>query len=151
MSKFRYINRMQVGGLIGNEPILRQLPNGDAVIELSVATQTSWRTKDGEWKTHTEWHQCVAYRSIAEEVAYYKKGNGIYIEGRVVTREWLAKDNSLRKRTEIVIDDYHPILIEDKKESLKEAEQPESGEVVPINQSNDTPSSAHTGVWDSLM
>ena len=107
----KYINRQTIAGFIGNSPELRYMPNGQAVIELRVATAHSWKDRaSNQWHKETEWHNCVAYRDDAEKIAkIYTKGDAIYIEGRTRTREWEAKDKSKRRRKEIIVDTFHVI------------------------------------------
>ena len=107
----KYINRQTIAGFIGNSPELRYMPNGQAVIELRVATAHSWKDRaNNQWHKETEWHNCVAYRDDAEKIAkIYTKGDAIYIEGRTRTREWEAKDKSKRSRKELMIELHNKI------------------------------------------
>ena len=67
----KYINRQTIAGFIGNSPELRYMPNGQAVIELRVATAHSWKDRaSNQWHKETEWHNCVAYRDDAEKIEF---------------------------------------------------------------------------------
>ncbi len=91
-------------GNLGADPELKYMPNGDAVLNLGVATSISWKDKNsGESRSETEWHRCVFFRKLAENAAkYLKKGAKVYIVGRNRTRKW--DDNGTdRYITEIIV------------------------------------------------
>jgi single-strand DNA-binding protein len=68
-----------------------------------VATNENYQDKSGEWQTQTEWHNIVCWRSLAERVEKtLKKGNLVYLEGKLTTRKWQDKDGSDRYTTEVV-------------------------------------------------
>lgn len=100
------INKVILIGTLGKDPEVRYLPNGDAVANLSIATNSSWKDKaTGERKTETEWHKLTAYGKLAEIIGEYcKKGKSIYVEGRLKTRKWQDKEGIERYTTEIVVD-----------------------------------------------
>ena len=97
------VNKILLVGNLGADPETRQMPNGDAVANLRVATTESWRDKaSGEKKEVTEWHRVVMFRRLAEIAGQYlKKGSAVYIEGRIRTRKWQDKDGLDRYTTEI--------------------------------------------------
>lgn len=99
----RGVNKVILLGNVGNEPELRQIPNGSAVVNFSLATSESWRDKNtGNQETRTEWHRVVAFNRLAEIVGeYVRKGSKIYIEGQLRTRKW-DKDGVTQYATEIV-------------------------------------------------
>lgn len=108
--RFQYINRQIVAGFVGNEVVLRYMPSGDAVLELSVATTHSWKDKQDKWHDDTEWHTCILYRKQASEAAeLLTQGSAVYAEGRSYTRSWEAQDGSKRKRKEIIVDKFYVI------------------------------------------
>jgi single-strand DNA-binding protein len=99
------VNKVIIVGNVGKDPEARFMPNGDAVANFSVATTDTWKDKSGVKQSKTEWHNIVAYRKIAEIIKeYVKQGNPIYIEGRLQTRKWQAKDGTDRYSTEIIAD-----------------------------------------------
>lgn len=101
------LNRAQIIGNVTRDPELRYTPNGQAVCSLGVATNRRWRDKDGNNQEQTEFHNVVAWGKVAEIInQYVKKGNKIYIEGRLQTRQWEGQDGSKRNRTEIVMEDF---------------------------------------------
>lgn len=135
----KYINRQTIAGFIGNSPELRYMPNGQAVIELRVATAHSWKDRaNNQWHKETEWHNCVAYRDDAEKIAkIYTKGDAIYIEGRTRTREWEAKDKSKRSRKELMIELHNKI--DDEGMKLSADDVPPGDDDVPPQTGDDGP------------
>ncbi|HYD61937.1 MAG TPA: single-stranded DNA-binding protein [Noviherbaspirillum sp.] len=101
------VNKVILVGNLGATPQLRTTPSGDAVTNFAVATQEQWTDrKTGEKHELTEWHRVTLYRKLAEIAAkYLKKGNLVYIEGRLQTRKWTDKDGIDRYTTEIIADD----------------------------------------------
>lgn len=99
------VNKVIILGNVGKDPETRYLPNGEAVTNLSIATTESWKDKSGEKKEQTEWHRVSLFKRLAEIAAeYVKKGNPVYIEGRIQTRKWQDKEGQDRYSTEIVAD-----------------------------------------------
>lgn len=97
------VNRVIILGNLGNDPDIRTMPNGDAVVKISVATSESWIDKNtNERKTQTEWHSIVFYRRQAEICGQYlKKGSKVYVEGKLRTRKWQDQNGQDRYTTEI--------------------------------------------------
>src|SRR5258706_1778288 len=96
------LNKVILIGNLGRDPESRYLPNGDAVVNISVATTESWKDKNGEKQEKTEWHRVTLYRRLAEIAAeYLKKGSQVYLEGRIEYREY-EKDGQKRYSTDIV-------------------------------------------------
>src|SRR3989344_7267983 len=97
------LNKVLIAGRLTADPELRSTPSGDHVASFSVATNRYWRTKEGEKKESTEFHNVVVWGRQAEVVNQFsKKGSIIMIEGRLQTRAWEGKDGQTRKTTEIV-------------------------------------------------
>lgn len=100
------VNKVILIGNLGKDPEVRRMQNGDAVVNLSVATSETWRDKaTGERKEKTEWHRVVIFNeNIAKVVEQYcRKGSKIYLEGQLQTREWTDKDGVKKYSTEVVI------------------------------------------------
>lgn len=97
------VNKVILVGNLGADPETRYMPNGDAVVNIRVATTESWKDKaSGEKREITEWHRVVFYRRLAEIAGQYlKKGSQVYIEGRIRTRKWQGQDGQDRYTTEI--------------------------------------------------
>ena len=98
------LNKVTLIGHLGQAPELRNLPSGQAVGRFSVATDEPYTDKEGKRQEHTEWHQVVTFGKVAETCGkYLAKGRQVYVEGRLRTREYEAKnDGGKRQRTEIV-------------------------------------------------
>lgn len=97
------LNRAQIVGNLTRDPELRNIPSGQAVTSFSVATNRRWKDKDGNNQDQTEFHNVVAWGKLAEiSNQYLKKGNKVYLEGRMQTRTWDGQDGNKRNRTEIV-------------------------------------------------
>lgn len=101
------LNRAQIVGNLTRDPEMRYTPNGQAVCSFSVATNRRWKDKDGNQQEATEFHNIVAWGKLAEITSQYlKKGNKVYIEGRLQTRSWEGQDGGKRNRTEIVAENF---------------------------------------------
>ena len=101
------LNRVTLIGNLGQDPEVKYMQSGDAVASFSLATSESWKDKtSGEAQERTEWHRCVAWRKLAEIVGQYaKKGQKLYVEGRLTTRKWTDKEGQERYTTEIQVND----------------------------------------------
>lgn len=98
------INKVIIIGNIGQPPELKAMPNGSAVVTLSIATSERWKDKNsGEQQERTEWHRVVAFNRLAEICGQYlQKGSKVYIEGSLRTRKWQDSTGQDRWTTEIV-------------------------------------------------
>ena len=97
------LNRAQIVGNLTRDPEMRYTPNGQAVTSFGVATNRRWKDKDGNNQDQTEFHNLVAWGKLAEIASQYlKKGNKVYVEGRLQTRTWEGQDGAKKNRTEIV-------------------------------------------------
>lgn len=97
------LNLAQIIGRTGKDPEVRYLPSGEAVVNISLATSEKWKDKQsGEAREETEWHRISAFGKLAEIIGQYvKKGDLIYIAGKIKTRKYQDKDGSERYATEI--------------------------------------------------
>lgn len=99
------VNKVILVGNLGKDPETRHLENGAVVTKFPIATSESYKTKDGNKVEQTEWHNVVLWRGLAEVAdKYLKKGNSVYIEGKIRTRSWDDKDGNKKYFTEIVGD-----------------------------------------------
>lgn len=99
------VNKVILIGNLGKDPDVRTLETGVKVASFRLATTERFTGKSGEKTEHTEWHSIVAWRGLAEIAEkFLRKGNTVYIEGRLRTREWEDKDNNKRFTTEILAD-----------------------------------------------
>lgn len=96
------VNKVTLIGNLGADPDVRRLEGGATVAKLRVATNESYKDKDGNWQDRTEWHSVIAWRTLAERAEQIKKGTLLYIEGKLTTRKWQDKDGNDRYTTEVV-------------------------------------------------
>lgn len=97
-----YINKVILMGNLVKEPELKALPSGINVCEFSVATNRTWKDTTGQKQEAVEYHSVKAFAKTAETISMYcKKGDSIYVEGRLETRSW-EKDEVKHFKTEIV-------------------------------------------------
>ncbi len=99
------LNKVMLIGNLGRDPEVRYFDSGIAKAQFPIATSETYKDKSGEKVTQTEWHNVVAWRGLAEVVEkYVKKGDKIYIEGKIRTRSYDDKDGVKKYVTEIVAD-----------------------------------------------
>ena len=99
------VNKVVLVGHLGGDPETRYTPSGAAVANFNMATNESWRDANGELQDKTEWHRCVMFGKSAELAGeLLKKGQLVYLEGKLQTRNWEDKDGVKRYTTEVVCD-----------------------------------------------
>jgi|TARA_B110000438_G_scaffold49222_1_gene49697 single-strand DNA-binding protein len=99
------INKVILIGNLGKDPEVRYLDSGIAVANLSIATTETYKNKEGNKVSQTEWHDVVLWRGLAEVAEkYLNKGSSVYIEGKIKTSKWVDKDENTRYKTEIMAD-----------------------------------------------
>ena len=99
------LNKVMLIGNLTRDPESRTTPNGQNVCSFGLATNLVWTDASGAKQSKAEFHNIVAWRKLAEICTQYlKKGNKIYIEGRLQTRDWEGQDGVKRYRTEIIAD-----------------------------------------------
>jgi single-strand DNA-binding protein len=97
------VNKVILVGRLGRDPEIRYTTGGQAVANFSMATDESYKDRNGERQKRTEWHKIVAWRKLAEfSQQYLKKGSMIYVEGKIQSREWQDKEGQKRTTVEIV-------------------------------------------------
>lgn len=98
------INKVILVGNVGSDPEVKEV-GGDKVASLSLATSESYKDKQGEKKTLTEWHRLIAWRGLAEVIEkYVHKGSQLYVEGKIRNRSYDDANGVKRYVTEIVLD-----------------------------------------------
>ena len=101
------VNKVILVGRLGRDPETRYTGGGQAVANFSMATDESYKDKNGERQKRTEWHKIVVWSKLAEIAQQYlKKGSLLYLEGRLQTREWQDKEGQKRTTTEIVATNF---------------------------------------------
>jgi single-strand DNA-binding protein len=99
----RGINKVILIGNVGKDPEIKRLDSGLVIANFPLATSETYLNKNNEKVTNTEWHNIALFKNQAEVAEkYVKKGDPLYIEGRIRTRSWDDKDGNKRYFTEIV-------------------------------------------------
>ncbi len=97
------LNKAMIIGNLGRDPEMRYTPSGQAVTQFTVAVNRNFKGQNGEWQEETEWFRVVVWGQQAERAAeYLRKGNKVYIEGRLQTRQWEDQTGAKRYTTELV-------------------------------------------------
>lgn len=102
----RSLNKVTLIGNLGNDPEVRSTSGGNRVATFSLATSRSWNDASGSKQEKTEWHRCVVWNTKSSQLAdiverYVKKGDKLYVEGRIEYRQWQDKEGQTRYSTEI--------------------------------------------------
>src|SRR5437868_2041153 len=100
------LNKVFIVGRLTTDPQLKTIPSGQNVCSFSLATNRTWTGKDGQKQEQSEFHNCVAWGRTAELITQYmKKGNELFVEGRLQTRSWDDKTTGQKRyATEIVVE-----------------------------------------------
>lgn len=97
------VNKVILVGNLGRDPEVRYLPSGDPVANISIATTSKYKGKDGNVVEETEWHRITFFGRLAEVVGeYLHKGRSVYIEGRIKTSKYTDKDGVEKYSTDII-------------------------------------------------
>lgn len=134
------VNKVILIGNLGKDPELKHLEGNLAVARMSVATNENYKDKNGDWQKHTEWHDIVMWRDLAERAEkQLKKGDTVYVEGKLTHRKYKDKDNNDRYVTEVVANTFR---------SLERKEKGESS--APLSSSDAPPPPGDSGSYDDL-
>ena len=100
----RGINKAVIVGTLGKDPEIKYAANGNAVVNISVATNEAWKDRQtGEAQERTEWHRIVMFGKLGEIASQYlKKGSQAYFEGKIKTNKWQDDNGNDRYSTQIV-------------------------------------------------
>lgn len=141
------LNKVILIGNLGRDPETRTLESGTVMCRFSIATTETYKNKQGEKISHTEWHNIVLWRNLAEVAdKYLHKGDKVLIEGRMRSRSWEDKESGqMRYITEILADQMQMMGTTKKtseKENTDTVEEPTSNSFVqesPIQIEDDLP------------
>ncbi|NQY27960.1 MAG: single-stranded DNA-binding protein [Flavobacteriaceae bacterium] len=102
------LNKVMLIGNLGDDVKMHYFEGGNCVGRFPIATSETYTSKQtGERVTNTEWHNIVVRNKAAEICEkYLKKGDKIYVEGRIKSRQWQAEDGTTRYSTEIQVQDF---------------------------------------------
>ncbi len=108
------INKAIIVGNLGQDPEFRALPQNDSsVMNITIATSESWQDKDKNWQERTEWHRAAIFLK-GGQVKYWqdrlKKGDKVYLEGKLQTRKWTDQEGKERYTTEIIVQNFDGTL-----------------------------------------
>ena len=99
------LNKAMIIGNLGRDPEMRYTPSGQAVTQFTVAVNRNFKDHEGNWQEETEWFRVVAWGPTGERAAeHLRKGNKVYVEGRMQTRQWEGQDGQKRYTTELIAD-----------------------------------------------
>ena len=103
----RSLNKVMLIGNLGADPEVRSTTNGSRVANLSLATSRQWTGQGGEKQEKTEWHRVICWNNKGAQLAdvaekYMKKGDRIYVEGRIEYRTWEDREKQTRYVTEVI-------------------------------------------------
>jgi len=107
------INKVFLVGRLGKDPEIRFSGDGNAIANFSIATNETWKNKEGNQQEKTDWHNIVVFGASAEKYIqpYVKKGTLVSVEGKLQTRDWEDKDGNKRYTTEVIADLYGGVQI----------------------------------------
>ncbi|MBX3004451.1 MAG: single-stranded DNA-binding protein [Anaerolineales bacterium] len=135
----RGLNKVMLIGHLGRDPELRYTPGNRAVANFSLASNQSWSTPEGEKRRSTEWFTIVAWAGLAEFAKQYlKKGQQVYVEGRLKTRRWQDEHGTTRSSVEVVAREI--LMLSERQEKLDvDSEAPFPEDSLPQNEDDEFP------------
>lgn len=118
----RDLNKVQLTGRLGADPAKRYTAQGSAIVTFRVASNRTWRSSSGASHEDTEWFRVVAWDQLAEQCcSQLARGDHIYVEGRLQTRQWLEPSGQQRVATEVVASEVIVLGAARSPESLPES------------------------------
>ncbi|MEO5501114.1 MAG: single-stranded DNA-binding protein [Ginsengibacter sp.] len=126
----RGLNKVILIGNLGKDPEIQFLEGNIPVAKFPLATSETYKDKSGNIMSHTEWHNVVLWRGLAEMAQkYLHKSSMVYIEGRLKTRNWEDRDHNRKTITEIVADN---LIMLDRKSETTAGEQLQENLTPPV-------------------
>ncbi len=128
------VNKVILVGRLGKDPEVRFTASGTAVANFSIATDESYKDKQGEKRKKTEWHNIVVWGNSVEAFVqkYLHKGDMVYVEGKLQTRSWDDKDGNKKYTTEINVTDIKGLVLQNADDNPRPA-QPQRPQQHPTN------------------
>ncbi len=134
----RGLNKVMIIGNLGRDPEMRFTPSGRAVTSFSVATSRNWTSAEGQRRSETEWFNIIAWGQLAEICnQYLKKGQQVYVEGRLQTRKWEDEQGNKRSSTEVIAREM--VMLNDRKDKPEGESSADSEESFPVTDEEDYP------------
>jgi single-strand DNA-binding protein len=127
----RGLNRVTLIGNCGKEPEYKQLEDGTPVAKIALATTEIFRLKTGETQSRTDWHTIILWRGLAGLAKeYVRKGNLLYVEGKLRNRQYDDKDGVKKYVAEIVAEQV--ILLDKKTKAPENTDDMENEKPLPF-------------------
>ena len=102
-----YINHVQLVGHLGQDPEVITLAGGNSLVKVSIATNETYKDKNGEFQNNTQWHNLVIWGKLGERMSNkLSKGNYVLITGKIENKSWETKEGDKRKSTDIKVNAY---------------------------------------------
>ncbi len=107
------LNKVMLIGRLGKDPEVITFENGGKKMTVSLATSERYRDREGNWQDQTEWHNIVAWGNLANDISEgrrnYMKGDLIFVEGKIKTRQYQDSQGNNRYITEIIAERMNQI------------------------------------------
>jgi len=126
------VNKVILIGRLGADPEVRYAPSGNAVANFNIATNRSYKDREGNQQEQTDWHRIVAWTRLAEFAKQYlHKGMRVYVEGRLQYRDWQDQNGVKRNVTDVIANDIQMLESLGERAELVDQEKPSSDLEVP--------------------
>ncbi|HJS28242.1 MAG TPA: single-stranded DNA-binding protein [Anaerolineales bacterium] len=123
----RGLNKVLIIGNLGKDPEMRYTPSGRPVTTFRVAASRTWKNADGDRQEETEWFNVTAWGNLAEICnQYLKRGQQVYVEGRLHTRRWEDPEGNKRSTVEIVASEM--VILGERKDEGEAPDPDDPGE-----------------------
>src|SRR5437899_1787957 len=117
------MNKIMLIGNLGRDPEMNYTPDGTAVARFSLAVNRYAKSATGERQDETEWFNIIAWRDLAERCStYLKKGQKVFIEGRLTTRKYTDKNNVERTAVEVIANNMEFLTPKDRQASASSSD-----------------------------
>ena len=124
-------------GNLGSDPEMRYTANQSAVTNFSVAVNNGERQSDGSWVDHTDWYRASVWGKAAERAAeQLRKGNKVFIRGRLKSREYTGRDNAVRTSLDVNVDTWLSLEKRERSEGGFESSGPQPAAAAPVPAGN---------------
>jgi len=134
------INKVILIGNLGADPEVRTLESGVMFAKLSLATNESYKDRNDEWQTITEWHNIVLWRGLAERAErQLKKGSQVFVEGKLTSRSYQDQDGNKKYITEIRANTFRLLGPKNTNDSMRTGTPEDKYAAVDKNKSKETP------------
>jgi single-strand DNA-binding protein len=148
----RGVNKAIIVGTLGQDPDVKNTASGSSVVNISVATNESWKDKTtGEQVEKTEWHRIVIFGKLADIAAQYlRKGSQVYFEGKIQTRKWQDQTGADRYSTEIVANEMQMLGGKSESSAPAPSQQAPAQQAPAAGQTNNTSAGGSADGFDDI-